>query len=123
MPAAFALHSTQPPAPSNQQHGLPRWLGGKEPACQQVQPLGWGDPLEEGMATHYRIRAGRIPGTGGPAGYSPWGHKELDTTEHARTSSTEHGHHVPSSAPGMEDTEVINRQALPLEAVMSGETD
>ena len=75
------------------------------------------------MATHCRIRAGRIPGTGGPAGYSPWCRKELETTELACTSSTEHGHHVPSAAPGTEDIEVIDRQALPREAVMSGETD
>ena len=26
-----------------------------------VQPLGWEDPLEEGMATHSKIRAWRIP--------------------------------------------------------------
>ena len=26
-----------------------------------VQPLGWGDPLEEGMATHSSILACRIP--------------------------------------------------------------
>ena len=27
----------------------------------QVQPLGWEDPLEEGMATHSSILAWRIP--------------------------------------------------------------
>ena len=27
----------------------------------QVQSLGWEDPLEEGMATHSSIAAGRIP--------------------------------------------------------------
>ena len=47
----------------------------------------------------------------------------METTELACTSSTEHGHHVPSAAPGTEDIEVIDRQALPREAVMSGETD
>ena len=31
-----------------------------------VQSLGWEDPLEEGMATHYSILAWRIPGTGEP---------------------------------------------------------
>ena len=35
-----------------------------------VQSLGWEDPLEEHMATHSSL-----------AGYSPWGRKELDTTE------------------------------------------
>ena len=35
------------------------------------------------MATHSRILAGEIPWTGESGGdYSPWGHKELDTTEH-----------------------------------------
>ena len=43
-----------------------------------VQLLGWEDPLEEGIATH---PARRIPhGQRSLEGYSPWGHKELDTT-------------------------------------------
>ena len=48
----------------------------------QVQSLGLGDPLEEDMATHSSILPWRIPWTEEPAGlYSPWGCKELDTTE------------------------------------------
>ena len=48
----------------------------------QVQSLGWKDPLEKGMATHSSILAWRIPWTEEPGGlYSPWGRKELDTTE------------------------------------------
>ena len=43
--------------------------------------LGQEDPLEKGMATHSNILAWRIPWTEEPAGYSPWVHKELDTTE------------------------------------------
>ena len=39
-----------------------------------VRSLGWEDPLEKGKATHFSILAWRIL-------YSPWGHKELDTTE------------------------------------------
>ena len=35
----------------------------------------------KGMATHSGILAWRIPWTGDLAGYSPWGHKEPDTTE------------------------------------------
>ena len=35
----------------------------------------------EGLATHSNILAWRIPWTEDPAGYNPWGHKELDTTE------------------------------------------
>ena len=39
--------------------------------------LGWEDPLEEGMATHCRILAWRIPWTEEPGGlHSPWGRKE-----------------------------------------------
>ena len=45
----------------------------------QVQSLGQEDPLEEGMTTHSSILAWRIPWTEEPR--SPWGHKELDTTE------------------------------------------
>ena len=52
-------------------------LSGKESACN-VGDLGsiprWGRSLGEGMATHSSILAWRTP-------WSPWGHKELDTTE------------------------------------------
>ena len=37
--------------------------------------------VEEGMATHSSILAWRILWTEEPAGYSPWGHKESDTSE------------------------------------------
>jgi len=48
-----------------------------------VGSLGWEDPLEEGMATQYSCldnphRQRSL------AGYSPWGHKELDMTEKLR---------------------------------------
>ena len=43
-----------------------------------VRSLGWEDFLEKGMATHSNILACRIPMD---SGYSPWGGKELDTTE------------------------------------------
>ena len=49
-------------------------LSGKEPACQcrrhetRVRSLGQEDPLEEGMATHSRIPAWRIPWTEEPGG-------------------------------------------------------
>ena len=46
-----------------------------------VQSLGGEDPLEEGMATHSRILAWRIPTDRSLVGYCPWGCKELDTTE------------------------------------------
>ena len=51
----------------------------------QVRSLGWEDPLEEGMAIHFSVLAWRIPyGQRSLGGYSPWGLKESDTTEHAR---------------------------------------
>ena len=45
-----------------------------------VQPLGQEEPLEEGMTAHSRVLAWRIPWKRSLAGYSPWGHRELDTT-------------------------------------------
>ena len=66
------------------------------PAMQEtrVQSLGWEDSLEEGMVTHSRILAWRIPHgqrnpwteergqrTEEPADYSPWGRKESDMIE------------------------------------------
>ena len=45
-----------------------------------VRSLGREDSLEEGMAAHSSILAWRIP-------YSPWGLKELDTTERLSTHS------------------------------------
>ena len=48
----------------------------------QFQSLGREDPLEKEMATHSSILACKIPWTEEPGGlYSPWGHKEWDTTE------------------------------------------
>ena len=54
------------------------------PAMQEtwIQSLGREDPREKGMSTHFRILAWRIRWTEEPgADYSPWGHKESDTTE------------------------------------------
>ena len=48
----------------------------------QVQSLNQEDPLEKEMATYSSILAWRIPWTEKPDRlHSPWGHKELDTTE------------------------------------------
>ena len=47
-----------------------------------VQSLGWDNPLEEAMATHFSILAWKIPRTEEAGGLqSPWGSKESDTTE------------------------------------------
>ena len=52
----------------------------------QVQSLGQEDDLEKEMAIHSSMLAWEIPWTEKPGGlYSPWGHKESDTTE-----ATEH---------------------------------
>jgi len=59
-----------------------------EPAMWEiwVQSLGWEDPLEEGMSTHSLILPGEFHGQRRLAGYSPWGHKELDMTERLSTA-------------------------------------
>ena len=46
-----------------------------------VRSLGEEDPLEESMATHSSILAWKTHEQRNLAGYSPWGHKELDMTE------------------------------------------
>ena len=60
---------------------LPRWLSGKESACQcrrhkmLVQSLDQEDSLEEGIATHLSILNWRIPRTEEPRGlWSIWLH-------------------------------------------------
>ena len=60
------------------------------PAMQEfwVQSLSWEDPLEKGMATHSSLLAWSIPGKRSLVGYSPWGHKELDTIEQLTLDST-----------------------------------
>ena len=46
-----------------------------------AQPVGWEDPLEEGMATHSSILAWRILWMEQPGRLQSMGHKQLDTTE------------------------------------------
>ena len=56
------------------------------PAMQEtwVQFLDWGDPLEEGLATHVSILAWRVPWTEESGG--PWSHKESNMTERQSTA-------------------------------------
>ena len=65
--------------------GFPGGSDGKEsPVMQEtwVRPLGWEDPLKEGMATNSSILAWRIPWREEPGMlYSPWGCKESNITE------------------------------------------
>ena len=53
------------------------------PAIQeaQVRSLGWKDPLEKGMSTHFSILAWRIPWTEEPGGLQSIELQESDTTE------------------------------------------
>ena len=48
------------------------------------QSLGLQDPLEQEMVTHCTILPWKIPWRKEPDCYSPWGHEELDMTEHIR---------------------------------------
>ena len=47
----------------------------------QDQSMGQEDCLKKEMATHSSIIALKNPMDRSLAGYSPWGHEELDTTE------------------------------------------
>ena len=60
--------------------GFPGDSDSKESTCN-VGDLGWEDPLKKETATHASILAGEFHGQRSLAGYSPWGHKELYTTE------------------------------------------
>ena len=51
----------------------------------QEASLGWEDPLEEEMATHSSILAGKSHGQRSLVGYSPLSHKESDMTEQLST--------------------------------------
>ena len=74
----------------------------------QVRSLGQEDPPEKEMATHSSILAWRIHGQRSLVGYSPWGHKESDTTERLTTVLF-----------------IIGRWGLPLDSVVfvSGEVN
>ena len=61
-------------------HIFPSGSEGQESACNAIQSLDWESPLEKGMATHSSI-PGESHVQRSLAGYSPWGHKKLDTTE------------------------------------------
>ena len=50
---------------------------------RQVRPLGREDPLEKEKAIHSSIFAWKTPWIEWLVGYSPWGCKELEMTEHS----------------------------------------
>jgi len=47
----------------------------------RVLSLSWEDPMEKEMATTPVLLPGKSHRRRSLVGYSPWGHKELDTTE------------------------------------------
>ena len=52
----------------------------KNPPARQeahIQPLGWGEPLENEMATHSSILAGKSHGQGNLEYYSPLSRKRV----------------------------------------------
>ena len=66
--------------------GIPDSSVVKNPPAMQEIWVQVQDPLEKEMATHSSILAWEIPWTEESlAGYSPWGHKELDRTEATTT--------------------------------------
>ena len=54
----------------------------------QVLSLGQEDPLEKEMATHSSTLAWKTPWMKEPGSYSPWGHKESETTEQLQFTSS-----------------------------------
>ena len=77
-----------------QGYRLPRWLSGKESTCQCRRHRWHGfDPwvgkiLEEEMASHSSILAGKSHGQRSLASYSPWGYKESGMTEATQHTCT-----------------------------------
>ena len=51
-----------------------------------VRSLGGEEPLEQEMATCSSILPGKFHGQRSLVGYSPWGRKESDTTEHTHNT-------------------------------------
>ena len=73
------------------QQGLPRWLRVTNPPATRetwVSSLSWEDTLEKGMTTHSRILARESPWTEEFGELQSMGHKESDTTEWLKSSTT-----------------------------------
>ena len=71
---------------------LPRWHGGKDSACQcrrhrihQFHPWIEKIPWRRAWQPTPVSLSGKSHEQRSPAGYSPWGRKELDATEHTTT--------------------------------------
>ena len=58
-----------------------RGCGEREFYCAVGGNVNWYNLVEKAMATHSRLLPGESHGWRSLVGYSPWGHKESDTTE------------------------------------------
>ena len=78
----------------------------------QLQSWGQEDPMEEGMTTHSLFLPGESHGLRSLAGYSPWGSKELDTTEQLNNNHHSRGtqsvHYTPLRP---QDPQPVNEKA------------
>ena len=77
----------------NRKDTFPGGSVGKSPPANaggigDVDSIGWKDPLEEGMATHFSILAWEIPRTEEFGGYSPWGYKRAGHNDLAATHAS-----------------------------------
>ena len=67
--------------------GLPKWLSGKESACQcwghRFDPWVRRIPWKRKWKPAPGFLSGKSQGQRNLVGYSPWSHKDLDTTEQA----------------------------------------
>ena len=63
----------------------------------RLQSVGGDNPLEKEVATHSSILSclGKSHGQRSLTGYSPWGHKEMDTTEQLSMQAHMHINTVP----------------------------
>ena len=75
-------------------NGLLWWLSGKDSACQCRRPMKCRiNPWVEKISWRWKWQPtlvflpGKFHGQKSLAGYSPWGHKEVDMTDHTNTSS------------------------------------
>ena len=99
--------------------GLPRWYSGNKSTCQWrrqkrrrrfdpwVRKIPWGRKWQPTLV----FLPGESHGQRRLVGYSLWGHKELETTEHAHMIMTLEGHWSIACNSG-EVTELLNKYNL-----------
>ena len=84
--------------------GFPRWHSGKESACQckrhGLNPSVGKIPWRRKWQPNPILLFGKSHGQRSLAGYSSWGHKQLDTTEQLSRHTHTHTHtHIPWKVP------------------------